>query len=100
MKRGLDVAFVEQRAEDWQGTADRALCIGSSHTLGGSRAMLARLADIVPRERVLLGDMCWERTTCSCSFPLTTVPLSRRRTLTLTSALTLGTCKSTVAFNP
>ena len=62
MERGLDVAFVEQRAEDWQGTADRALCIGSSHSLGGSRAMLARLANIVPRGRVLLGDMCWERT--------------------------------------
>lgn len=62
MERGLDVAFVQERAEDWQGTADRAFCIGSSHTLGGSRAMLARLADIVPRGRVLLGDMCWERT--------------------------------------
>jgi len=63
MERGLDVAFVEQRAGDWQGAADRALCIGSSHTLGGTRAMLARLADIVPRGgRVLLGDMCWERT--------------------------------------
>ncbi|KAB5513631.1 SAM-dependent methyltransferase [Coniochaeta sp. 2T2.1] len=62
MERGLDVTFVQERAEDWQGTADRAFCIGSSHTLGGSRVMLARLADIVPRGRVLLGDMCWERT--------------------------------------
>lgn len=63
VKRRLDVAFLEQRAEDWQGTADRALCIGSSHALGGSRAMLARLAEIVPRGgRVLVGDMCWERT--------------------------------------
>lgn len=58
--RGLGVTFVEQRAEDWGGVADRALCIGSSHTLGGSRPMLARLAKIAPRGRVLVGDACWE----------------------------------------
>lgn len=57
---GLDVEFVEQPAADWRGTADRALCIGSSHALGGSRAMLAALADVVPRGRVLIGDGCWE----------------------------------------
>lgn len=60
LARGLDVAFVDQPAEDWHGNADRALCIGSSHTLGGSRAMLTRLADVVPRGRVLVGDGCWE----------------------------------------
>jgi SAM-dependent methyltransferase len=60
LDRGLDVTFVEQRAEDWRGTADRALCIGSSHTLGGSRAMLDRLAEVVPHGRVLVGDGCWE----------------------------------------
>lgn len=60
LDRGLDVTFVEQRAEDWAGTADRALCIGSSHTLGGTSAMLARLAEVVPRGRVLVGDGCWE----------------------------------------
>jgi cyclopropane fatty-acyl-phospholipid synthase-like methyltransferase len=60
LARELDVTFVEQQAEEWHGTADRALCIGSSHTLGGSRAMLARLADVVPRGRVLVGDGCWE----------------------------------------
>ena len=59
-ERGLDVTFVEGRAGEWRGTADRALCVGSSHTLGGSRAMLARLADVVPRGRVLVGDGCWE----------------------------------------
>jgi ubiquinone/menaquinone biosynthesis C-methylase UbiE len=58
--RGLDVTFVERRAEDWHSTADRALCIGSSHTLGGSRAMLKRLAEVVPHGRVLVGDGCWE----------------------------------------
>lgn len=57
---GVDVTFVEQEAADWRGTADRALCIGSSHTLGGTRAMLARLAEAVPRGRVLVGDGCWE----------------------------------------
>jgi cyclopropane fatty-acyl-phospholipid synthase-like methyltransferase len=59
--RGLDVKFVERAAADWSGTADRALCIGSSHALGGSRAMLAALANVVPRGRVLVGDGCWER---------------------------------------
>jgi len=60
-ERGLDVSFLEQRAEFWHGTADRALCIGSSHTLGGTRAMLDRLATLVPAGRVLIGDTCWER---------------------------------------
>lgn len=60
--RSLNVSFVEQPAADWRETRARALCIGSSHTLGGSKAMLARLAEIVPRGgRVLVGDMCWER---------------------------------------
>jgi SAM-dependent methyltransferase len=58
--RGLDVTFVEEAAEGWGGTADRALCIGSSHAFGGSRAMLGRLAEVVPRGRVLVGDGCWE----------------------------------------
>lgn len=57
--RGLGVDFVEQPATEWQGTADRALCIGSSHTLGGARAMLATLATTVPTGRVLVGDGCW-----------------------------------------
>ncbi len=61
-ERELAVTFVEQQAGEWRGTADRALCVGSSHTLGGSRAMLTRLADIVPRGRVLVGDGFWETT--------------------------------------
>jgi cyclopropane fatty-acyl-phospholipid synthase-like methyltransferase len=60
LARGLDVTFVEQHADDWHGTADRAVCIGAAHTLGGSRTMLARLAEVVPRGRVLVGDGCWE----------------------------------------
>lgn len=60
--RGSDVSFVEQEAQDWGETRSRVICIGSSHTLGGSRAMLARLAEIVPAGgRALVGDMCWER---------------------------------------
>ena len=58
--RGLDVKFVEREAAAWRGTADRALCIGSSHALGGSRAMLDALAEVVPSGRVLVGDGCWE----------------------------------------
>lgn len=57
--RGLAVEFVEQAAGDWRGTADRALCVGSSHALGGTRAMLGALAEVVPRGRVLVGDGCW-----------------------------------------
>jgi cyclopropane fatty-acyl-phospholipid synthase-like methyltransferase len=58
--RDLDVKFVERAAADWHGTADRALCIGSSHALGGTRAMLTALAEVVPSGRVLVGDGCWE----------------------------------------
>lgn len=57
--RGLDVKFVERDAADWRGAADRALCVGSSHALGGSRAMLTALAEVVPQGRVLVGDGCW-----------------------------------------
>ena len=58
-ERGLPVEFVEQPAASWRGTADRALCVGSSHAFGGTREMLARLAEVVPRGRVLVGDGCW-----------------------------------------
>ncbi|MFI7675513.1 SAM-dependent methyltransferase [Actinophytocola sp. NPDC049390] len=60
--RELDVKFVEREAAAWRGTADRALCVGSSHALGGSRAMLSALAEVVPSGRVLVGDGCWETT--------------------------------------
>jgi cyclopropane fatty-acyl-phospholipid synthase-like methyltransferase len=56
---GLQAEFVSQEAADWSGTADRALCIGSSHAFGSSQAMLERLADVVPSGRVLVGDGCW-----------------------------------------
>lgn len=61
VERGLvdRVEFVEEKAESWRGTADRAICIGASHALGGTRAMLTALADIVPSGRVLIGDGCW-----------------------------------------
>lgn len=58
-ERGLPVEFVSQQAASWRGTADRALCVGSSHAFGGTRAMLAALAAVVPRGRVLVGDGCW-----------------------------------------
>ncbi|MGH3877579.1 MAG: SAM-dependent methyltransferase [Actinophytocola sp.] len=58
-ERGLPVEFVEQPAATWRGTADRALCVGSSHAFGGTREMLSRLAEIVPHGQVLVGDGCW-----------------------------------------
>ncbi|KAH7127401.1 putative SAM-dependent methyltransferase, partial [Dactylonectria macrodidyma] len=60
-ERHLAATFVELSADKWEEKMDRAICIGSSHAFGGSRAMLERLANIVPRGRVLVGDMCWER---------------------------------------
>ena len=59
-QRSAGVAFVNRPAADWQGQADRAICIGASHAFGGTRQMLKRLAEIVPRGRVLVGDGCWE----------------------------------------
>lgn len=61
-QRGLDgrVEFVHAEAGAWRGTADRVLCVGSSHALGGSRAALEALAAFVPAgARVLFGDGCW-----------------------------------------
>ncbi|WP_260194203.1 SAM-dependent methyltransferase [Actinophytocola gossypii] len=60
-ERGLAdrVEFVEEKAESFRGTADRAICIGAAHTLGGTRNMLTALADVVPSGRVLIGDGCW-----------------------------------------
>ncbi|KAK3299593.1 SAM-dependent methyltransferase [Chaetomium fimeti] len=64
------VSFISQGADTWRppppahGQLDRAICIGSSHALGGSRAMLARLAELLPAgrgARALVGEMCWER---------------------------------------
>jgi cyclopropane fatty-acyl-phospholipid synthase-like methyltransferase len=56
------VSFEAGPAADVTTSADRVLCIGSSHTLGGSRQMLDVLADRVsPGGRVLVGDACWEK---------------------------------------
>ena len=60
--RGLGdrVRFVESPAADWSEPADRVLCIGSSHVLGGTAPALARLAELVPAGgRLLYGDACW-----------------------------------------
>ena len=61
--RGLAdrVTFEAGSATDVKTAADRVICIGSSHTLGGTRQMLATLAERVsPGGRVLVGDACWE----------------------------------------
>ncbi|SPN99944.1 uncharacterized protein DNG_02796 [Cephalotrichum gorgonifer] len=60
LERNIAAEFVQQRGEEFRGTADRAVCIGSSHTLGGTREMLKRLAEVVPRGRVLVGDNCYD----------------------------------------
>lgn len=62
-ERGLAdrVTFEAGDAGDVDRAADRVLCIGSSHTLGGTRQMFETLAARVsPGGRVLVGDACWE----------------------------------------
>ena len=60
---GARITLLEQEASNYQDSADRVICIGSSHALGGTSAMLKRLAEIVPQGgRALVGDMCWEST--------------------------------------
>lgn len=57
---GSRVEFVEAEAVAWDRPADRLLCIGSSHVLGGTERALARLAELTtPGGRLLYGDACW-----------------------------------------
>ncbi|WP_421671828.1 SAM-dependent methyltransferase [Saccharopolyspora spinosa] len=65
-RRGLEgrVEFVHADAATWSGAAERALCVGSSHAFGGSRAALEALAALVPHAgRLLFGDGCWPGST-------------------------------------
>jgi cyclopropane fatty-acyl-phospholipid synthase-like methyltransferase len=62
-ERHLDgqVQFVEGDVSAWDGTAERVLCLGASHALGGSAAALDALAGVVPPGgRLLFGDGYWE----------------------------------------
>lgn len=59
--QGVRAAFINKSAEQYTEQSDRAICIGSSHASGGSEAMFKHLAEIVPKGKVLVGDMCWER---------------------------------------
>jgi cyclopropane fatty-acyl-phospholipid synthase-like methyltransferase len=62
--RSLDkhVTFVKEEAAAWREPADRVLCIGAVHALGGTVAALKALAELVrPGGRLLFGDGCWER---------------------------------------
>lgn len=60
-RSNLPVKFIQQPAGEFREKQDRAICIGASHAFGGTRAMLLHLAGIVPKGRVLVGDMCWEK---------------------------------------
>jgi cyclopropane fatty-acyl-phospholipid synthase-like methyltransferase len=62
-ERGLAerVEFVCRDAEDWDEPADRVVCVGSSHALGGTAPALVALSALVtPGGRLLFGDGCWE----------------------------------------
>lgn len=61
---GLDnrVTFVAQDAAKHDGAADRVLCIGASHALGGTEAALTRLRQSTsPKGLLLFGDGYWVR---------------------------------------
>ena len=62
-ERHLDgrVQFTEADVSGWDGAADRVLCVGASHALGGTAAALDALAGVVPAGgRLLFGDGYWE----------------------------------------
>jgi SAM-dependent methyltransferase len=64
-RRGLTkrVTFCRREAEGWTERAERVLCVGASHALGGTEHALAALAHVVaPGGRLLYGDGCWEGT--------------------------------------
>ncbi|KAH7183931.1 SAM-dependent methyltransferase [Fusarium oxysporum] len=56
--RGLNVEFNQQPASEYTGLANRAICIGSSHALGGSKAI------------VLVGDMIWNQSPTNAALEL------------------------------
>jgi len=61
--RHLDgrVQFTEADVSWWDGTADRVLCVGASHALGGTTPALNALAKVIPAGgRLLFGDGYWE----------------------------------------
>jgi SAM-dependent methyltransferase len=62
--RGLGdrVRVVEASAVGWRESADRVICIGSSHIWGGTEAALTALAlNVSPGGRLLFGDGFWKR---------------------------------------
>jgi ubiquinone/menaquinone biosynthesis C-methylase UbiE len=61
LRRGLNVDFIQQSASEYTGRANRAICIGSSHAMGGSKAMFSALSEVVPKGRALVGDMIWDQ---------------------------------------
>ncbi|MEV4146995.1 methyltransferase domain-containing protein [Amycolatopsis sp. NPDC049691] len=58
-ERGLAVEFAEADAATWDGSAERAFCVGAAHALGSTKAALEGLARVVPSGRVLYGDGFW-----------------------------------------
>jgi cyclopropane fatty-acyl-phospholipid synthase-like methyltransferase len=73
VERHLDgqVEFTEADVSGWNGTADRVLCVGASHALGGTTAALDALARVVPAGgRLLFGDGYWETAPSSAATEL------------------------------
>lgn len=56
------ITLINQPAAAWTEPADRILCVGASHALGGAEKALAVLMErTAPGGRVLFGEGCWER---------------------------------------
>jgi SAM-dependent methyltransferase len=61
--RGLQhrISLEQRPAAEWVKPADRVICIGASHTWGGTVAALQALSALArPGGRLLFGDGCWE----------------------------------------
>lgn len=62
--RSLDarVRFVAHDAADWREPADRVLCVGAAHALGGTVDALRALTHLVsPGGRLLFGEVFWQQ---------------------------------------
>ena len=61
--RGLThrATFLNQDLTEWTDPVDAAICSGAEHAFGGLDACAQRLAEIVPRGRLIMGAAYWQQ---------------------------------------